>query len=203
MQPVLLMSPMDCPCCAVLDRWRAYAGKLFALHDLARGREVFGLSYDYGSSGYRMQLSLEPRECARALLTSFTWFAVGLERLLQALTVDQHSWYEDSRAIAASLRQRAALELDIYRWDIRAHGYVFERDEEPVWITYSVDCAAAALTASFVKWRAGPLWPAVSAMSATQPAPGNPDRWYLQKALHLNSRCGDRLWYCATHETQL
>lgn len=25
-QPILVMSPGDCPCCAILDQWRAYAG---------------------------------------------------------------------------------------------------------------------------------------------------------------------------------
>lgn len=83
MQPVLLMSPLDCPCCAVLDRWRAYAGKMFALRDVARGWQS-GI-YEESEVGYREMLHLKPSDFAKALLTSFTWFAVGMDQLLEYL----------------------------------------------------------------------------------------------------------------------
>ncbi|MDO9196932.1 hypothetical protein [Rhodoferax sp.] len=110
-QPVLLMSPRDCPCCAILDQWRAYAGKLLALRDRERSWKQPEV-YERGLGDFRSMFTLEPGACASALLSSFTWFASALNRVVQVLAErESEFWYDNEEHFFArnrALRQELA-----------------------------------------------------------------------------------------------
>ncbi len=186
-QPILTMSPDDCPCCAILDQWRAYAGKLIALRNHARayGEPV----YEVGLNDFRTPFSLEPRACAVALLSSFTWFASSLNRLLLQLSLNETQlWYAEEHKIVEFMRQRSALSLDVYRFNISPHGYVFSMHGEEVSLVYSLKHAFESLRACQALHHKGSLWPIDEIEAHTRFRTKRDDDWYITMSEYFQTR---------------
>jgi hypothetical protein len=197
-QPILLMSAGDCPCCAILDQWRAYAGKLIALRNIARrfGKPV----YEYHLDDFRTPFSLEPTVCAEALISSFTWFTTSLSKLLlQFAGQGTQLWYPKDERQREFMYMDKALTLDVYRFEIRPHWYVFLMKGKEVGVAYSLQHAFDSLVACHALHRKGCLWMSNElSMHQLYPKkryPGEPnDDWYILMSEHLHTRRSSPSW---------
>ena len=124
--PVLVVEPGDCPCCALMDQWRAYSGKVLALRKIMK---KYGcLLYDNEFAENRGKYCLEANLFAQALLSSFTWFAMEQVCFLsKPRTSDQYH------------------ELDVYRFEICFRGFAFESDQGSRFFRYSLASALVEL----------------------------------------------------------
>lgn len=189
MEPVLLMSPYDCPCCAVIDRWRAYAGKVIAMRNIARTRKAISPIYESSAiGGYRLDYSLEPNALATALLSSFTCFAVYMGALLEFLAGEgAHGGDHSGRPLS----HPRFLELELQRNGIEEHGYLFETPNDYVFVAYSMRLALDALEQCVLRYKKGPLWCPSKPVFAAKRFPRD-DVWYLRMSEWLNR--SNKLW---------
>lgn len=192
---VLLMSPRDCPCCAALDHWRAYAGKVLALRNLACNLERD--AYEQRLGDFRIYFSLEPRDFADALLSSFTWFATALARNIQYFAgVDTRLWYpNEGRFFAWRLRRCNVIPLETHRFEITVHGYVFSAGGERVCYAYSLDHAFQSLRACHKLYREGRYWMPISTDASEREKRTNKNcDWYVPMSEYLQTRQGSTHW---------
>lgn len=192
-QPILIMSSSDCPCCAILDQWRAYAGKLIALRNLAR--HVGNPVYELGLNDFRTPFSLEPRTCAEALISSFTWFTRTLTKLLLQLSEQKTKlWYSEEHRRLEFVRRRKAISLDVYRFDIRPHGYVYSVQGEEVRLSYSLRHAFDSLRACQTLHHKGCIWPIDALATVDHSKIGLNDHWYVSMSEYLHTRQSSHSW---------
>lgn len=192
-QPILVMSLGDCPCCAILDQWRAYAGKLIALRNLAR--RVGNPVYELGLNDFRAPFSLEPTVCAEALISSFTWFANSLTRLLLQISGQgTQLWYAEEDRLLEFMCQSKALSLDVYRFDIRPHWYVFSVRGEEVGIAYSLRHAFDSLRACQALHHKGSLWQVDGFETHQRSHRTRDDDWYVSMSEYLHTRQSSHSW---------
>jgi hypothetical protein len=194
-QPMLKIAQGDCPCCAVLDQWRAYTGKLIALRDLARsfGRPV----YEWEFGDFRILYSLEPRECAEALISSFSWFACALSRVLLQLSGHQpHSEHLEQYQFLDFTAHITALPLDVYRFDICSQGYVLINQSEEITLAYSLEHAFESLRTCMALYRnrVGLFW-SIDEVNAHKHIRGiRGDDWYVKMSTYIHTRRDAHSW---------
>ncbi|QSI31074.1 hypothetical protein GNX71_16440 [Variovorax sp. RKNM96] len=186
LQPVLLMSPRDCPCCAILDQWRAYAGKVLALRN--RAREPGKPLYERHVGDFRVAYSLEPAEFANALLSSFTWFAAALGRVVQYYAgVNTQLWYpNEEEFFAHRLIDCNVMPLEADRFHIAVSGYFFSENGERICFAYSIDHAFRSLKKCHQLFLKRKYWMALSSDKSRR----NRDRndWYMHMSDYLQTR---------------
>ena len=197
-EPVLLFSPHDCPCCAILCQWRAYAGKVLALRNQARLVRL--PVYESSLGEFRVSYCLEPTEFARALLSSFTWFASALYRVVRYFAeIDTQLWYQGEKEL---LTQRLAtanvVPLATHRFEISPCGYEFESRGQQIEFAYSLEHAQRVLQTCHELYRTRKYW--ITLSSEPQGIPrGAPDNgyWYIGMSEYLQALPGSWKWQCA------
>jgi len=191
-QPVLLMSPHDCPCCAILDQWRAYTGKVLALRN--RARNCTKPIYERDVGDFRVSYSLEPAEFANALLSSFTWFAAALGRVIQYYAgADTQLWYPyEKEFFARRLGGCNVIPLEADRFHIAPYGYMFSSNGEHVFFAYSLSHALRALEACHKLYRERKYWMALPSDMSDK----NKDHtdWYIHMSEYLQTRHASIQW---------
>lgn len=194
-QPVLLMSPHDCPCCAILDQWRAYAGKLLALRDRAQSWNAPAI-YEWHLGDFRIAFSLEPGTCASALLSTFTWFASALNRVVQVLAERETKfWYDNEMEFCNRRRLNCnVLPLDVHRFAIKPHGYEFSTLNENILLMYSLEHALKSLEASYTLYKNGVYWLRKESDANERSMHDRENDWYIPMSLYFQTRQAYSQW---------
>jgi hypothetical protein len=171
-QPVLMIEAKACPCCAVMDQWRAYAGKLLSLKKAAT--RDGGLLYDDRMGSNRSVYFLDSKLCAQALVSSFTWFVMELVQFLDDTTRSQ-SYYR----------------LDTYRFEISVRGFRFRSDKKDRYFRYSLKSALIELEKCHVKIqkRSGFSHPSESRFLRQKK-----DQWYIDMSNYFWSKRNFEWW---------
>ncbi|MGQ0727569.1 hypothetical protein [Acidovorax sp.] len=117
--PVLIIEPGDCPCCALMDQWRAYSGKVLSLRQAMESAGC--LLYDNKRGENRGTYCLEANLFAQSLISSFTWFAM------------EQIWFLSKPRPANQYYQ-----LDVYRFEICFRGFMFDSEQGKRFFRYSL-----------------------------------------------------------------
>lgn len=117
--PVLIIEPGDCPCCALMDQWRAYSGKVLSLRQAMESAGC--LLYDNKRGENRGTYCLEANLFAQALISSFTWFAM------------EQIWF-----LSKPRPTNQYYQLDVYRFEICFRGFVFDSEQGKRFFRYSL-----------------------------------------------------------------
>lgn len=167
--------------------------KLIALRNLARhvGEPV----YELGLNDFRTPFSLEPTACVEALISSFTWFTNSLTRLLlQFAGQGTQLWYAEEDKLREFVCRSKALSLDVYRFDIRPHGYVFSVRGVEVGLAYSLRHAFDSLSACQALYDKGSLWPVEGFETHQRSHMERDDDWYVPMSEYLHTRQSSHSW---------
>lgn len=147
--PVLRFMHSDCPCCALINQWCAYSGKIISLRNIARGygKPVYD-NYNY----MRRTYLLEANAYAQALISSFTWFAVALVNRLTHNNDSNHIyWLEREYYKVENQKKDNNFLLSAHRFSMCIHGYVFERQGKECMYRYSLKFAMHEMRVCFSK----------------------------------------------------
>lgn len=122
--PVISAGLNDCPCCALLDQWRAYAGKIIALRNVLGEQDP--RYEDYGLS-VRVQYCLMPNIFSEALVSSFSWFVCTFCEHMDCLH-DEHSpyWFRDERPYLEGRVPTNVIRFDTYRSHLQMFGFIMK-----------------------------------------------------------------------------
>lgn len=194
-QPVLHLSPRDCPCCAILDQWRAYAGKFITF--CVRLRRLNNqAAYEKELGSFRAEFSLEPNTCAIALLSSFTWFACTLERVVQILTKRQSYFFYNNEQEFFD-RRRASfniLPLEAYRFSIKPHGFLFSHGDEEISLMFSIAQALRSLRNLHTLYKMETPWFNQPSDKNIRSSNTRTEAWYQTMSTHLQTLRGFSEW---------
>lgn len=123
-QPVISAGLYDCPCCALLDQWRAYAGKIIALRNVLKS---VGPRYENYDVSIRAQYCLVPNICAEALVSSFSWFVSTFCEHMDCLHNKEYPyWFLDDRRYLEMRVPYNLIRFDTYRFNTQVFGYIMK-----------------------------------------------------------------------------
>lgn len=146
--PVLRFLPGSCPCCALMSQWSAYSGKIISLRNIVR--ELGVPVYDDRLGFTRHNFTLHPKACAEALLSSFTWFAINIVKRSDVVVLPPEGfWFDGEYDSYYQKRMSDSFSLDIYRFNIQVHGFLFLQEKRKRFFRYSLNYAMNELEACY------------------------------------------------------
>lgn len=164
--PVLIIEPGNCPCCALMDQWRAYSGKVLSLRKAMTRRGC--LLYDDKRGENREVYCLEANLFAQALISSFTWFAM------------EQVWF-----LSKPKPPDQYYQLDVYRFEICFRGFAFDSDQGIRFFRYSLSSALIELEKCHGEMS---YFGINSFPSERWIARINRDKWYIDMSSYFFSR---------------
>lgn len=123
-EPVLSARLDDCPCCALLDQWRAYAGKLIALRNIIRERRPV---YDDSNGYIRTRYCLLANILAESLISSFSWFVCSFCDHMDCLLEEFSPYWFFNDKIYLDMRVPTnIIRFDTFRFNMQMFGYIMQ-----------------------------------------------------------------------------
>jgi hypothetical protein len=152
----ILVEPLDCPCCALLDWWRCEVGKVIALRAAIKRFRSKGIPVSDHYGWYRRSFSLEPNLLRFCLISCFCAMATKMRAMICSdensedhfqATVPQYG-FPDLRC-PYDLK-KISVELTILRYSLGPSVVTFksyEQSAEPVHFAWTLASAEAAMAA--------------------------------------------------------
>jgi hypothetical protein len=153
---------------------------------LARYRKKTLYERDVGD--FRIPFCLEPAEFANALLSSFTWFAAALGRVIGYYAgTNTELWYPyEEEFFATRLTECNVMPLEADRFYIANCGYVFSAKGERICFAYTIDHAFRTLKKCHQLFAKRKYWMALSSDKSRKSRVR--DDWYTHMSEDLQTR---------------